>query len=96
MTITTFQMLCKDIGPLVSQFVLFHSSKSHDFFDANGCIYSSNAFASSVIRINPLLHMPKTKDQLIISFTNMQCTFWWVYIKWIILEIIEIISLFCY
>ncbi len=39
-----FQMLCNEIGPLVSQFILSHCAKSTDFFDAHGGIYSVNVF----------------------------------------------------
>ncbi len=35
-----------EIGPLVSQVILSQSSKSHDFYDAHGGIYSVNVFLS--------------------------------------------------
>ncbi len=46
MTITTFQKLCSEIGPLVSQVITSHHAKSHDFFDAHEGIYSVNVFLS--------------------------------------------------
>ncbi len=60
LTITTFQMLWNEIGPLVSQVLPSHRAKSHDFFDALGGIYSQNAFPSPIIRINSFLHVSKT------------------------------------
>ncbi len=50
-----------EIGPLVSQAFPSHSTKSHDFFDALGGIYSQNAFPSPVICINPFSHKSKTE-----------------------------------
>ncbi len=35
-----------EIGPLVSHVILSQSSKSHDFYDAHGGIYSVNVFLS--------------------------------------------------
>ncbi len=35
-----------EIGPLVSQVILSHSAKSHDFFNAHRGIYSVNVFPS--------------------------------------------------
>lgn len=35
-----------EIGPLVSQVILSHSTKSHDFFSAHGGIYSVYVFLS--------------------------------------------------
>ncbi len=37
-------MLRNKIGPLFSQVILSHHSKSHDFFDAHGGFYSVNVF----------------------------------------------------
>ncbi len=60
LTITTFQMLWNEIGPLVSQ-VCRPIAQSHmTFFDALGGIYSQNAFPSPIIRINSFLHASKT------------------------------------
>ncbi len=60
MTITTFQMLCNEISPLVSQVMPSHHAKSHDVFDAHGGIYSPNALPSPIIRLNTFSHETKT------------------------------------
>ncbi len=44
MTVTTFQILWNEIGPLVSQVLRSHSAKSH-------------VFPSSIIHINPFLQV---------------------------------------
>ncbi len=55
-TITTFQTLCNEIGPLVNQVMPSHSAKSHYFFGEHGGIYSQNAFPSPLIRIKGIGH----------------------------------------
>ncbi len=52
MTITTFQMLCNEISPLVSQVMLYYRTKLRYFFDVHGQIYLVNVFPSPIIRIN--------------------------------------------
>ncbi len=43
--ITTYKLdAVNEIGPLVSRVILSDSTKSHDFFDAHGGIYSVNVF----------------------------------------------------
>ncbi len=47
MTITTYAVnAVNEIGPLVSQDILSHSTKSHYFFDAHRGIYSVNVLPS--------------------------------------------------
>ncbi len=60
MTITAFQMLCNEIGPLFSQVMPSHRTKSHDFIVAHVGIYSVNVFPSPIIHINSFLHKTKT------------------------------------
>ncbi len=58
--IITCQMLWNEIGPLVSQVLPSHSTKSHYSFDALGGIYLQNACPSPIIHINPFSHKSKT------------------------------------
>uniref|UniRef100_A0A672SMX5 Dedicator of cytokinesis protein 11-like n=1 Tax=Sinocyclocheilus grahami TaxID=75366 RepID=A0A672SMX5_SINGR len=55
MTIMTFQMLCIKIGLLVTQVMLSHSAKSHDFF-----MRMEEFIPSPIICINPFSHKSKT------------------------------------
>ncbi len=54
-------MLRNEIGSLVSQVMPSHSTKSHDFVNVQGGIYSHNVFPSPIIRINPFSHKVKNR-----------------------------------
>ncbi len=45
-----------------SQIIPSHSTKSHEFFDALGGIYSQKEFLSSIIRINTSSHKSQTNS----------------------------------